>query len=46
MTPMAHRRYLPPAEPPRESLAGLLLGGAGFVLFVIGFAVLLVGLAS
>jgi hypothetical protein len=35
-----------PEPEERESLAGLLLGGAGFVLFVIGFAVLLVGLAS
>ena len=41
MTPMAHRRYLPPAEPPRESLAGLLLGAAGIVLFFIALAVIL-----
>ena len=28
----AHRgRYLPPAEPPRESLATLLIGGAALV---------------
>jgi hypothetical protein len=37
----AHRRYLPPAEPPRESLAGLLLGGAGIVLLLIALAVIL-----
>jgi len=41
MTPMAHRRYLPPAEPPRESLAGLLLGGAGLVLLAFALTVLL-----
>ena len=38
--PHAHRRYLPPAEPPRDSLARLLIGGAAlvalfFVLFVL-----------
>jgi hypothetical protein len=39
-------RWMEPEPEEGESLAGLLLGGAGFVLFVIGFAVLLVGLAS
>jgi hypothetical protein len=35
VTPHAHRRYLPPAEPPREPLALTLLAFAGVVLFVL-----------
>jgi hypothetical protein len=37
MTPMAHRRYLPPAEPPRQRLTrGDLVGFVGLALFIIG----------
>jgi len=40
MTPMAHRRYLPPAEPPRQRLTrGDLLAFVGVLLFGIGMLV-------
>jgi hypothetical protein len=33
----AHRRYLPPAEPPRQRISrGDLVGFVGVVLFIIG----------
>jgi hypothetical protein len=35
MTPQAHRRYLPPADPPRESPARLLLAFVGLLLVVV-----------
>ena len=39
--PHVSRRYLPPAEPPRESLASLFLGLAAIVVILL-FVVLLV----
>lgn len=44
MIPHAHRRYLPPAEPPREPLALTLVAFAGVALFIA--AVLLLWVAS
>ena len=39
--PHVSRRYLPPAEPPRESRLSLAVGLAGIVLvFVLAFFVL------
>ena len=38
----AHKRYLPPDEPPRESLALTLLAGAGLVLAALAAMMLLV----
>jgi hypothetical protein len=41
MTPMAHRGpYLPPAEPPREPVALMLIAFAGVALFVVGVILL------
>ena len=40
MTPHARRRYLPPAEPPREPLAMTLLAFAGLVFFIFGVILL------
>ena len=38
--PMAHRRYLPPETPPRESLSSLFLGAVALLL--VAFALLVV----
>jgi hypothetical protein len=38
MTPHAHRRYLPPAEPPRQRISrGDLVGLVGVLLVIVGF---------
>ena len=36
MMPHARRRYVPPAEPPREPLAMTLLAFAGVIFFIFG----------
>ena len=46
MTPQAHRRYLPPAEPPRESLLSTwLIGGAALVIWGVALWLLLAALS-
>ena len=38
MTPQSHRRYLPPAEPPRQRITrGDLVGFVGVLLVIVGF---------
>ncbi len=44
MTPQAHRRYLPPADPPRESPARLLLAAVALVVTCAALYLLIVGL--
>ena len=40
MTPQAHRRYLPPAEPPRQRITrGDLVGFVGVLLVIVGFVI-------
>jgi hypothetical protein len=41
--PHAHRRYLPPAEPPRQRISrGDLVGFVGVLLFIIGMGLLVI----
>ena len=43
--PHAHRRYVPPADPPRESLSTWLIGGAALVIWGIALWLLLAALS-
>jgi hypothetical protein len=47
MTPQAHRRYVPPRDPPAESLLSTwLIGGAALVLWGFFLVFLLPALVS